>query len=129
LIDRRDAQDDGGEVAQAGHCTWGVAGAYLEASSPVFRSRNKAHLLRASFRYACRQRWATIAKALRPVYTAPTEAAASEPQRDRRAQVRLPGVMSLDPTGQGRKRRVMRWKGALIAFDIAFDARLSAGRN
>ncbi|GGJ79809.1 hypothetical protein GCM10010123_07000 [Pilimelia anulata] len=33
------------------------------------------HLLRASFRYAGRQHWDAIAKALRPVYTAPTEAA------------------------------------------------------
>jgi hypothetical protein len=34
------------------------------------------HLLRASFRYAARQDWDAMAKALRPVYTAPTEAAA-----------------------------------------------------
>src|ERR1044071_5103245 len=34
------------------------------------------HLLRASFRYAGRQHYDAIAKALRPVYTAPTEAAA-----------------------------------------------------
>ncbi|MEW2386591.1 transposase [Micromonospora sp. NPDC047707] len=34
------------------------------------------HLLRSSFRYAGRQHWDAIAKALRPVYTAPTEAAA-----------------------------------------------------
>lgn len=36
------------------------------------------HLLRNSFRYAGRQHWDAIAKALRPVYTAPTEAAAKE---------------------------------------------------
>ena len=36
------------------------------------------HLLRASFRYAGRQDWDKIAKALRPVYTAPTEDAATE---------------------------------------------------
>ena len=36
------------------------------------------HLLRNSFRYAGRQHWDGIAKALRPVYTAPTEAAAKE---------------------------------------------------
>src|SRR4051812_39179714 len=36
------------------------------------------HLLRASFRYAARQHWDAIAKALRPIYTAPTEAAALE---------------------------------------------------
>ena len=34
------------------------------------------HLLRASFRYAGRQHWDAIAKALKPVYTAPREAAA-----------------------------------------------------
>ncbi|MDX3066470.1 IS256 family transposase [Streptomyces sp. ND04-05B] len=38
-------------------------------------------------------------------------------------------VMSLDPTGQGRKRWTMRWKSALHAFDIAFDGRLSVGRR
>ncbi|MGW4413093.1 IS256 family transposase [Nonomuraea sp. NPDC004702] len=36
------------------------------------------HLLRASFRYAARQHWDAIARALKPVYTAPTEAAALE---------------------------------------------------
>jgi transposase-like protein len=36
------------------------------------------HLLRNSFRYAGRQHWAAIAKALKPVYTAATEAAAKE---------------------------------------------------
>jgi len=34
------------------------------------------HLLRNSFRYASRRDWDAIAKALRPVYTAPSEAAA-----------------------------------------------------
>ncbi|GAA3380843.1 hypothetical protein GCM10020367_69750 [Streptomyces sannanensis] len=34
-------------------------------------------------------------------------------------------VMSLDPTGQGRKRWTMRWKPALQAF----DGRLSVGRR
>lgn len=38
-------------------------------------------------------------------------------------------VMSLDPTGQGRKRWTLRWKPALQAFDIAFDGRLSIGRR
>lgn len=38
-------------------------------------------------------------------------------------------VMSLDPTGQGRRRWTMRWKPALNAFDIAFEGRLSAGRK
>jgi transposase-like protein len=36
------------------------------------------HLLRASFRYAARQDWDAIARALKPVYTAPTESAALE---------------------------------------------------
>jgi putative transposase len=36
------------------------------------------HLLRNSFRYACRQHFDSIAKAPRPIYTAPTEAAAME---------------------------------------------------
>jgi transposase-like protein len=34
------------------------------------------HLLRNSFRYASRRDWAAIAKDLKPIYTAPTEAAA-----------------------------------------------------
>ena len=38
-------------------------------------------------------------------------------------------VMSLDPTGTGRKRWTMRWKPALQAFDTAFDGRLSVGRR
>lgn len=151
------------------------------------------HLLRNSFRYAGRQHWDAIAKALKPVYTAPTEAAARErfgeftkawgerypaivrlwdnawaefvpflgfdPEirrvicstnaiesvnaRIRRA-VKARGhfpteqaalkcvymaVMSLDPTGAGRKRWTMRWKPALNAFEIAFDGRLAAGRK
>lgn len=36
------------------------------------------HLLRNSFRYAARQDWEKIAKALNPVYTAPIEDAALE---------------------------------------------------
>lgn len=36
------------------------------------------HLLRNSFRYAARQDWDKIARALKPVYTAPTEEAALE---------------------------------------------------
>ncbi len=38
-------------------------------------------------------------------------------------------VISLDPTGKGRKRWTNRWKAALDAFDIPFDGRLSAGRK
>jgi transposase-like protein len=151
------------------------------------------HLLRASFRYASRAHWDAIARALKPVYTAATEAAALErflefaetwgskypaivrlwenawaefvpflafsPEirtvicstnaiesvnaRIRRAvnarghfpnqQAALKcvylAVMSLDPTGKGRKRWITRWKAALNAFEIAFEGRLSAGRK
>ena len=38
-------------------------------------------------------------------------------------------TMGLDPTGKGRQRWVTRWKPALNAFEIAFDGRLSAGRQ
>jgi putative transposase len=38
-------------------------------------------------------------------------------------------IMSLDPTGKGRKRWTNRWKAALNAFDITFDGRLTAGRK
>jgi hypothetical protein len=38
--------------------------------------------------------------------------------------------MSLDPTGTGQKRWMIRWKTALnafdLAFDLAFDGRLTA---
>ena len=151
------------------------------------------HLLRASFRYASRQHWDAIAKALKPVYTAATEEAAMERflefgevwgkkypaiirlwenawaefvpflafdpeirriicstnaiesvnariRRAVRARGHFPNeqaalkcvylaVMSLDPTGTGRKRWATRWKAALNAFDMAFDGRLSAGRR
>jgi putative transposase len=147
------------------------------------------HLLRASFRYAARQHWDAIAKALRPVYTAPTEAAALERfvefaevwggkypaivklwedawaefvpflnfdteirrvicstnaiesvnariRRAVKARGHFPNeqaalkcvymaIMSLDPTGKGRKRWVTRWKAALNAFAITFEGRLS----
>jgi len=38
-------------------------------------------------------------------------------------------IMSLDPTGKGRKRWSNRWKAALNAFEITFDGRLSAGKK
>ncbi|MEU4807032.1 IS256 family transposase [Actinosynnema sp. NPDC023587] len=151
------------------------------------------HLLRNSFRYAGRRHWDAIAKTLKPVYTAPTEAAAKERfaefadawgvrhpaivrlwnnawaefvpflaldveirrvicstnaiesvnariRRAVKARGHFPNeqaalkcvylaVMSLDPTGTGRKRWTMRWKPALNAFEIAFDGRLAAGRK
>src|SRR4051812_17673300 len=151
------------------------------------------HLLRNSFKYAGRQHWDAIAKALKPVYTAPTEQAAEQRflefaevwgekypaivrlwenawaefvpflafdaeirkvvcstnaiesvnariRRAVRARGHFPNeqaalkcvylaVMALDPTGAGRRRWTMRWKPALNAFDLAFEGRLSAGRN
>ncbi len=38
-------------------------------------------------------------------------------------------ILSLDPTGKGRRRWTNRWKRALNAFEITFDGRLSAGRK
>ncbi len=38
-------------------------------------------------------------------------------------------IMSLDPTGKGAQRWSNRPKGALNAFEIAFDGRLAAGRK
>ncbi|MFI0421710.1 IS256 family transposase [Spongiactinospora sp. 9N601] len=147
------------------------------------------HLLRASFRYAARRHWDAIAKALKPVYTAPTEAAALERfmefaelwggrypaivklwedawaefvpflnfdteirrvicstnaiesvnariRRAVKARGHFPNeqaalkcvymaIMSLDPTGKGRKRWITRWKAALNAFAITFEGRLT----
>jgi len=151
------------------------------------------HLLRNSFKYASKRDWAEVAKDLKPVYTAVSEAAALDAfaefsgkwekrypaiirlwenawaeftpflqfdneirtvicttnaiesinarlRRSVNARGHFPteqaalkclylAVMSLDPTGKGRKRWSNRWKGALNAFDITFDGRLSAGRN
>jgi putative transposase len=163
----------------------------IEATWPLAVTQTCViHLLRASFRYAGRQHWDAIAKALRPVYTAPTEAAAKERfaefaeawggkypaiirlwdnawaeftpflafdaeirrvicstnaiesvnariRRAVRARGHFPNetaalkcvylaIMSLDPTGQGRRRWTMRWKPALNAFDITFEGRLTA---
>jgi putative transposase len=151
------------------------------------------HLLRNSFAYASKRDWAAVAKALRPVYTAVSEAAALDAlgefagtwearypaiirlwqnawpefvpflafdkeirtiicttnaieslnarfRRSVKARGHFPTeqaalkhlyltVISLDPTGRGRKRWSNRWKAALNAFDITFDGRLSAGRS
>ena len=38
-------------------------------------------------------------------------------------------LMSLDPTGTGKKRWSNRWKAALNAFEMTFDGRLAAGRK
>lgn len=146
------------------------------------------HLLRASFRYASRKHWPAIAKDLKPIYTAATEAAALERfgefaatwesrypaivklwenaweeftpflrfdpeiraiiyttnsieslnarfRRAVRARGHFPNeqaalkclfltIVSLDPTGTGRKRWSNRWKPALNAFAIAFPGRI-----
>ena len=151
------------------------------------------HLLRNSLRYAARQDWDKIAKALRPVYTAPTEDAATERflefaeawgrkypaivklwenawaefvpflafdveirkvicstnaiesvnariRKAVRARGHFPNeqaalkcvymaLMSLDPTGAGRRRWTMRWKAPLNAFQIAFEGRLTPANH
>lgn len=38
-------------------------------------------------------------------------------------------LMSLGPTGNGRKRWTMRWKAPLNAFQIAFEGRLTPAAN
>lgn len=73
------------------------------------------HLLRNSFRYASRKDWAAIAKDLRPVYTAPTEAAAL----DRFAEF----------AGQWEKRYpaiIKLWEAAWAEFVpfLAFDVEI-----
>lgn len=151
------------------------------------------HLLRNSFRYAARQDWDKVTAALKPVYTAPSEDAATERflefqeswgrkypaivklwsdawaefvpflafdveirkvicstnaiesvnariRRSVRARGHFPNeaaalkciymaLMSLDPTGKGRKRWTMRWKAPLNAFQIAFEGRLTPSNN
>ncbi|WP_130416687.1 IS256 family transposase [Xylanimonas ulmi] len=151
------------------------------------------HLIRNSFRYAGRQHRDGIVKALKPVYTAPTEAAARERfaeftqewggrypaivklwenawaefvpflaydveirrvicttnaiesinaryRRAVRARGHFPNeasalrclylvTRSLDPTGGGRARWMIRWKPALNAFAITFAGRLEPANN
>jgi len=151
------------------------------------------HLLRASFRYAARQDWEKIAKALRPIYAAATEDAATERfieftetwgkrypaivklwsdawaefvpflafdveirkviystnaiesvnariRKAVRARGHFPNeqaalkraylaLMSLDPTGAGRRRWTVRWKAPLNAFQVAFEGRLTPTMN
>lgn len=64
---------------------------------------------------------ARIRRAVRARGHVPTEAAALK-------CVYL-AVMSLDPTGQGRRRWTMRWKPAVNAFEMTFEGRLSPGRS
>ncbi|WP_078917785.1 IS256 family transposase, partial [Streptomyces sp. NRRL S-813] len=147
------------------------------------------HLIRNSIRYCARQDWDKVAKDLKLVYTAPSEAAATERflefsekwgskypaviklwsdawaemvpflsfdveirkvicstnaiesvnariRKAVRARGHFPSeaaalkcvymaLMSLDPTGKGRRRWTMRWKAPLNAFQIAFEGRLT----
>ncbi len=55
------------------------------------------HLLRNSFRYASRKDWPALAKDLKPVYTAPTEAAAHERLVEvaERWETRYPAILRL----------------------------------
>ena len=55
------------------------------------------HLLRASFRYASRRDWPALAKDLKPVYTAPTEAAALDrlAEFSGRWEARYPAIVRL----------------------------------
>ena len=55
------------------------------------------HLLRNSFRYASRRDWPAIAKDLKPVYTAATEAAALDRLADfaERWEARYPAIVHL----------------------------------
>ncbi|MGV9948811.1 IS256 family transposase [Rhodococcus aetherivorans] len=151
------------------------------------------HLLRNTFRYAARQNWDEMSRDLRPIYTAPTEAAAKErfgefagkwgprypaivrmwenawsefvPFLDYDAEIRrvicstnaieslnaryrrairarghFPNeqaalkclylaTRALDPTGKGRARWTSRWKGALNAFAITFEGRITPNTN
>jgi putative transposase len=145
------------------------------------------HLIRNTFRYASRRDWDAMAKALRPVYTAASAAAAADRfteftttwgaqypaitslwrnaweefipfldydveirriicstnaieslnarYRAVRARGHFPNdtaalkclylvTRSLDPTGRGRARWVIRWKPALNAFAITFQGRI-----
>ena len=38
-------------------------------------------------------------------------------------------IMSLDPTGQGRRKWAARWKPALNAFAMTFEGRLNPTQN
>lgn len=99
------------------------------------------HLIRNSIRYVARQDWDKVAKDLKRVCTAPSAAAATERFLDfsEKWGTRYPAVIklwsdawrvcmalvSLDPTGEGRRRWAMRWKAPLNAFQVAFEGRLT----
>jgi putative transposase len=75
------------------------------------------HLLRNSFRYASRRDWAQLAKDLRPIYTAPTEAAALE------------ALAAFAATWEARYPAIIRlWEQAWAEFVpfLAFDRDIRA---
>jgi transposase-like protein len=73
------------------------------------------HLLRASFRYASRRDWPAMAKDLKPIYTAPTEAAALDrlAEFSGRWEAKYPAIVRL-------------WENAWAEFVpfLAFDAEI-----
>ena len=151
------------------------------------------HLLRASFRYASKKDWGALGSAFKPIYLAPSEAAARSAfdqfttdwgdrypaiirlwetawaefvpfleydqevrqvicttnaiesinaryRRAVRARGHFPNeqsalrclylvTRSLDPTGRGRARWIIRWKPALNAFAINYPGRLEQTGN
>lgn len=99
-----------GPVDQAGAFSWLVAGQRGDGEAALGASTDAIESVNARIHKAVRARghFPNEAAALKCVYMA---------------------VMSLDPTGSGRKRWTMRWKPALQAFDIAFDGRLTAGHR
>lgn len=81
------------------------------------------------FATAARQYWEQMARDLRPVYTALSEAAATERFTEFAETwgLRYPAILvtrSLDPTGKSRARWAIRWKPALNAFSITFAGRI-----
>jgi putative transposase len=74
------------------------------------------HLLRNSFRYAGRQHWDGIAKALRPVYTASSEAAAKERFEPRRVWWRLHRLEGWGSCQVGQAGRIRRSGGIRRSF-------------
>ena len=65
------------------------------------------HLLRNSFRYASRRDWPTLARDLKPVYTAPTEGAALERLVRRDLGGPLSGDRQTVGVGVGRVRALL----------------------
>ncbi|MGH3661035.1 MAG: IS256 family transposase [Micromonosporaceae bacterium] len=88
----------------------------IEATWPLAVTQTCViHLIRASFRYAGRQHWDAIARALRPVYTAPTEQAAKE------------RFAEFAETWGGKYPAITRlWENAWAEFTpfLAFDAEI-----